>query len=240
MIKAYALTDVGKTRSVNQDFVYCTCKPVGILPNLFIVADGMGGHKAGDLASRFSVETFVKQISEADGDNPVTIISDAIKYVNSQLLELAATSEDYTGMGTTFVAATIIGNSVYVANVGDSRLYVMSDELRQITRDHSVVEEMVSKGIIDREQARHHERKNEITRAIGGSEDVMADFFEIEVKESDVIFMCSDGLSNMVEDSQIATVLSGKRTISEKAHTLVDSANEHGGRDNISLIIIEM
>ena len=82
MIKAYALTDVGKTSSVNQDFVYCTCKPVGILPNLFIVADGMGGHKAGDLASRFSVETFVKQISEADGDNPVTIISDAIKYVN--------------------------------------------------------------------------------------------------------------------------------------------------------------
>ena len=240
MIKAYALTDVGKTRSVNQDFIYCTCKPVGILPNLFIVADGLGGHKAGDLASRFSVETFVKRISETDGDNPVTIMSDAIKYVNAGLLELAATSEDYTGMGTTFVAATVIGNSVYVANVGDSRLYVLNDEFRQVTRDHSVVEDLVSKGVLDREQARHHERKNEITRAIGGSRDVMADFFEIEVSESDTIFMCSDGLSNMVEDSQISSILSGRHSIAEKAHALVDAANEHGGRDNISLIIIEM
>ena len=240
MIKAYALTDVGKTRSINQDYVYCTCKPVGILPNLFIVADGMGGHKAGDLASRFSVDTFVKRVSEAEGDNPVTVISEAIKYVNARLLELAATSGDYTGMGTTFVAATIIGSSVYVANVGDSRLYVMNDEFRQVTRDHSVVEEMISKGIIDREQARHHARKNEITRAIGGSREVMPDFFEIEVKNSDILLMCSDGLTNMVDDAQIASVISGRRPIEEKARTLVNTANEHGGRDNISLIIIEM
>lgn len=239
MIEAYALTDVGRTRSINQDYVYCTGKTVGKLPNLFIVADGMGGHKAGDLASKFSVQTFVEQVRSAKSDNPITVISDAIKYTNSKLVELAATSPDYTGMGTTFVAATIIGRSVYVANVGDSRLYILSDELHQVTRDHSLVEEMVTNGTIAREEARTHERKNVITRAIGGSEEVMADFFEVELGKDDIILMCSDGLSNMVEDGQIASVLSSRREISDKARSLVDLANEHGGKDNISLIIIE-
>lgn len=239
MIKAYALTDVGRTRSVNQDYVYCTGKPVGRLPNLFIVADGMGGHKAGDLASKFSVQTFVECVRSAKSDNPITVISEAIKYTNTRLVELAATSPDYTGMGTTFVAATIIDRSVYVANVGDSRLYVLGDELRQITRDHSLVEEMVTNGTIDREEARTHERKNVITRAIGGAGEVMADFFEVELGRGDIIVMCSDGLSNMVEDAQIASVLGSGREISEKAGILVDMANEHGGKDNISLIIIE-
>ncbi len=239
MIKAYALTDVGKTRSINQDYVYCTSKPVGKLPNLYIVADGMGGHKAGDLASRFSVQTFIENVRASGNDNPITIISDAIKYTNTKLVELAATSADYTGMGTTFVAATIVGTSVYVANVGDSRLYVLGDELRQITRDHSLVEEMVSNGTIDRAQARTHEKKNVITRAIGGSDEVMADFFEVELNEGDTIFMCSDGLSNMLEDSQIASILNSKKEINERAETLVDIANEHGGKDNISIIIIE-
>ena len=239
MIKAYALTDVGRMRSDNQDYVYCTSKPVGKLPNLYIVADGMGGHKAGDLASRFSVQTFTDSIKTSDNDNPITIISDAIKYTNNELLKLAATSTDYTGMGTTFVVATIYGKSMYVANVGDSRLYVLGDEFRQITRDHSLVEEMVSNGTIDRAQARTHERKNVITRAIGGSEDVMADFFEVELNRGDIVFMCSDGLSNMIEDAQIASVLNSKKEINERAQTLVDIANERGGKDNISIIIIE-
>ena len=239
MIKAYALTDVGKMRSVNQDYVYCTGKPVGKLPNLYIVADGMGGHKAGDLASRFSVQTFLESVRSSDSDNPITTISDAIKYTNTRLVELAATSADYTGMGTTFVVATVIGMSVYVANVGDSRLYVLGDELRQITRDHSLVEEMVSNGTIDRAQARTHEKKNVITRAIGGSDQVMADFFEVELNKGDIVFMCSDGLSNMLEDSQIASILNSKKEINERAQMLVDIANEHGGKDNISIIIIE-
>lgn len=239
MISAYALTDVGVARSMNQDYVYCTSKPVGKLPNLYIVADGMGGHKAGDLASKFSVQTFVEQVRTAKSDNPITIISDAIKYANSRLVELAATSVDYTGMGTTFVVATLIGGSLYVANVGDSRLYVYSDDFRQITRDHSLVEEMVSKGTIDRDEARNHERKNVITRAIGGGEEVMADFFEVEIKHGDYILMCSDGLTNMIEDSEIANELGNDKNIDEKASELVKLANDRGGRDNISLIIIE-
>ncbi len=239
MISAYALTDVGIARSMNQDYVFCTSKPVGKLPNLYIVADGMGGHKAGDLASKFSVQTFVEQVRKARTDNPITVISDAIKYTNGRLVELAATSVDYAGMGTTFVVATIIGGSLYVANVGDSRLYVCSDALRQITRDHSLVEEMVSKGTIDRDEARNHERKNVITRAIGGGDDIMADFFEVEIKHGEYVLMCSDGLTNMLEDNEIYEVMSDDRSIDDKAAELVRLANDRGGRDNISLIIIE-
>ena len=238
-MKAYALTDVGKCRSMNQDYVFCTTKPIGKLPNLFIVADGMGGHKAGDMASKFSVNTFVEQISVAENSNPITIISDAIKYTNAKLLELASSSEDYNGMGTTFVVATIIGKSVYVANVGDSRLYLMGESFRQITRDHSLVEEMVSIGTIGREEARTHSRKNVITRAMGGSMDVLADFFEVELSGNEAVFMCSDGLSNMIEDSGISSILCEDADIINKAEKLVRVANENGGKDNISLIIIE-
>lgn len=238
-MKAYALTDVGVSRSVNQDYVFCSTEPVGNLPNLFIVADGMGGHKAGDIASKFSVETFAEQVKTSEEDNPITVISEAIKYTNARLIELAATSEDYFGMGTTFVVATIIGGSLYVANVGDSRLYIHGKTLSQVTRDHSVVEELVTKGIINRKEARTHDKKNEITRAMGGGADVMADFFEVEILEGDSIIMCSDGLCNMVEDKDIAKVLSGRSNIKDKAARLINMANDNGGKDNISLIIIE-
>lgn len=239
MIKAYALSDVGACRSVNQDYVFCTTKPVGKLPNLFIVADGMGGHKAGDMASKFSVETFIEQVKQSTSDNPVSIISDAIKYTNTELINLAATSEDYRGMGTTFVVATIIEKSIYVANVGDSRLYILDEDFSQVTRDHSYVEEMINNGTIDREEARNHEQKNLITRAMGGNSTVIADFFEVELAGNETIFMCSDGLSNMVEDDQIASVLSGNEDIIYKAEKLIQTANNNGGKDNISLVIIE-
>jgi protein phosphatase len=239
MIEAYAITDVGLCRSMNQDYVFCTTREIGGLPNLFIVADGMGGHKAGDMASRFSVETFVECVKNAKNDNPVSVFSDAIKYTNARLLELAASNEDYTGMGTTFVVATIIDKSVYIANVGDSRLYIFSDEFYQVTRDHSYVEELISIGSIDRESARHHERKNYITRALGGSNEVIADFFEVELTGSEKILMCSDGLTNMVEDAEISAILSENDDIIYRADKLISTANNNGGKDNISLIIIE-
>lgn len=239
MIQAYALTDVGLCRSMNQDCVFCTTKEIGRLPNLFIVADGMGGHKAGDMASRFSVETFVEYVRNATNDNPVSVISDAIKYTNAKLLELATTSEDYAGMGTTFVVATIINKSVYIANVGDSRLYILGEEFNQVTRDHSYVEELVSMGSIDRESARNHERKNFITRALGGSSDVIADFFEVELAGNEKILMCSDGLTNMIVDNEIASILSDSADIIYRAEKLIETANNYGGKDNISLVIIE-
>lgn len=238
-MNAYAITDVGRQRNMNQDYVYSTAKPVGNLPNLCIVADGMGGHKAGDLASKFSVNTFIDCVSNSKSSKPIAIISDAIQYTNEKLLELAATSPDYSGMGTTFVVLTIYGKSAYIANIGDSRLYVMEREFRQVTRDHSLVEEMVQLGTINRNEARTHEQKNVITRAMGGMENVMADFFEVELEENSQILMCSDGLTNMVPDSDIEKIMSSNMDISKKAETLVEMANNNGGKDNISVIVIE-
>ena len=214
--------------------------PVGKLPNLFIVADGMGGHKAGDLASRFTVETLINNIKNSSSDNPITIINDAIVNANTLLLEKAAESEDYEGMGTTLVVCTIIGESMYVANVGDSRLYLYDGKLSQITRDHSLVEEMVALGRLNRDEARTHKRKNVITRAIGGGKEVMADFFEAELTAGNRIIMCSDGLSNMVDDGEIEQILSLNLPIEDKAKRLIDMANESGGADNIAVVIVEL
>lgn len=238
-MNAYAITDVGKARLINQDFVYCSKKPVGNLPNMFIVADGMGGHKAGDMASRFTVETFVETISASNEKDPITLIDETIKVVNEKLILKAQESDDYEGMGTTFVVATIIGDVLHVANVGDSRLYIIGEELQQITRDHSLVEEMVSLGEIERKDARTHEQKNIITRAIGATQPVMPDFFPVDIRPGDRIVMCSDGLTNMIEDSEIKQIVRKNKNIEDSAVELVNAANENGGKDNISIIIIE-
>ncbi len=239
-MRVYAATDVGREREVNQDYIFCSMEPVGKLPNLFIVADGMGGHKAGDLASRYTVETFIASVKASHSDNPITIINDAIVEANGKLLEKAEESEAYSGMGTTLVVCTIIGESMYVANVGDSRLYLYDGKLSQITRDHSLVEEMVSLGRLERSEARNHEKKNVITRAVGGSKEIMADFFEAELTAGNRIIMCSDGLSNMVEDDEIEQVLADNASVEEKTKKLLDRANENGGRDNIAVIIVEL
>ena len=219
-MRAYAATDVGRIREVNQDYIFCSMEPVGKLPNLFMVADGMGGHKAGDLASRYTVETLTDSIKNSASDNPITIINDAIVEANTKLLEKAAESEQYTGMGTTLVVCTIIGESMYVANVGDSRLYLYDGRLSQITRDHSLVAEMVALGKLGRDEARRHEKKNVITRAIGGAKEIMADFFEAELTAGNRIIMCSDGLSNMVEDEEIERVLASDIPIEDKTKQL--------------------
>lgn len=239
-MRAYAATDVGRIREVNQDYIFCSMEPVGKLPNLFLVADGMGGHKAGDLASRYTVETLTDSIKNSASDNPITIINDAIVEANTKLLEKAAESEQYTGMGTTLVVCTIIGESMYVANVGDSRLYLYDGRLSQITRDHSLVAEMVALGKLGRDEARRHEKKNVITRAIGGAKEIMADFFEAELTAGNRIIMCSDGLSNMVEDEEIERVLASDIPIEDKTKQLLCRANENGGKDNIAVVIIEL
>ena len=238
-MKAYAITDVGKTRLINQDFVYCSDRPVGNLPNVFIVADGMGGHKAGDMASRFTVETFIKTITDSDENDPITLIDKAIRTVNNQLILKSRESDDYEGMGTTLVVASITDSVLHVANIGDSRLYITGEEIQQITRDHSLVEEMVSMGKIERKDARTHEQKNIITRAIGASEEVIPDFFNVDLKPGDRILLCSDGLTNMIEDNVIKYIIQNNISIEDAGQELIRTANENGGRDNISVIIIE-
>lgn len=238
-MKACALTDVGVTRSVNQDFVFCSTDPVGNLPNLFILADGMGGHKAGDMASRYTVEALVDFVIKAEAKDPISIIDNGIQQVNQDIIKKAGESEDYNGMGTTLVVSCIKDSILHIANVGDSRLYILDGTLKQVTRDHSYVEEMVTRGALDRKSARNHKEKNVITRAIGGEDTVLPDFFPIDIRPGNRVLMCSDGLTNMVEDAVIEKVLKNTDDIKEAAGILIDIANDNGGRDNISVIIIE-
>lgn len=238
-MKTFSKTDVGKRRDMNQDYVYSSEQPVGKLPNLFIVADGMGGHQAGDYASKYTVETLERLIRESEETQPAAILEHAIKQVNRMLLEEASEHEEMKGMGTTLVIATIAENRMTVANVGDSRLYVVNQNISQITKDHSLVEEMVRMGEMDEETAKGHPDKNIITRAIGAVADVSVDFFEVELLSGDEILMCTDGLTNMVEDIDIREIMKSQRDIAEQAERLVETANENGGKDNITVIVIE-
>ncbi len=238
MLKTFSITDIGKKRKVNQDYVYTSENPIGNLPNLFIVADGMGGHNAGDFASKLTVETLLGEIADSFERNPVIILSKAIQTANGVIRKKAEEAPDMEGMGTTLVAATCLGKYLHVANVGDSRLYVVGKEMRQITKDHSLVEEMVRIGTISHSEARNHPDKNIITRAIGAASEVEPDFFTVELEEGDLVLLCSDGLTNMLEDEEIRMILNSGRDIVEQAQSLVDAANANGGRDNISVVLI--
>lgn len=238
-MKVTGLTDIGIKRKVNQDSIFYSDMPVGNLPNLFIVADGMGGHKAGDFASNFAVKSFLENIKNSNQDNFITIMNEALQKTNFALFTKSHENPDFEGMGTTFVAATLKGNQLYVLNVGDSRLYVAGDRFTQITRDHSWVEEMVTKGEMAREEARTHSKKNLITRAVGADEDVMADFFEVCINSGEIILLCSDGLSNMVENNDIHAILQKDIILEDKGRMLVATANNNGGTDNISVVLIE-
>lgn len=239
MLKTFSITDIGRKRKINQDYIFTSEKPIGNLSNLFIVADGMGGHNAGDYASKYTVETIVEEVEKSFEKNPVKILGKAIHVANEHIRQKACENEIYSGMGTTLVAATCMGKYLQVANVGDSRLYIVNDKITQITTDHSLVEEMVRMGGIDREAARVHPDKNIITRAVGASDEVKVDFFHMELKEGDIILMCSDGLTNMVEDEEIRMIISGQRDVVEMAEALINEANDNGGKDNISVIVIE-
>ena len=240
MISSYAMTDVGRTRMVNQDYVFSCLEPVGNLPNLFIVADGMGGHQAGDFASSYSVKKILESISLSLQKNPHKIFADAIRYANRELIEKAKANPELKGMGTTVVLLTIVGEKAYVANVGDSRLYLMEDILTQITVDHSLVQEMIKIGELTKESARIHPDKNIITRAVGAGRDINADFFEFSLTEKSILLMCSDGLSNMVEDEQLAILLKSAKTPEKVGKKLIDTANQNGGKDNIAVIVINV
>ncbi len=238
MGKTVSRTDIGLKRKLNQDYVFTADRPVGKLPNLYLVADGMGGHKAGGFASKYAVETIVEEVNSNREDNVFSVLHQAIIEANSRIRRKASEDDSMTGMGTTLVAATVISDVLYVANVGDSRLYLVNDEIKQITIDHSLVEEMVRMGGINREQARNHENKNIITRAIGAQETVNPDFFEVSLKKGDRIFMCTDGVSNMLTDEEIFEFLNENSSDEEKIEKIVAVANEHGGRDNMGIILV--
>lgn len=239
MLKTFSITDIGKKRTMNQDYVYSSETPVGNLPNLFIVADGMGGHNGGGFASSYAVDVIVDTIRNSKETLPRHLFEEAIHMANTKVREKSFEAEELNGMGTTVVIASCRDDCLTVANVGDSRLYVIGEEIRQITTDHSYVEEMVRMGGLDRESARTHPKKNIITRAIGADVSVTADYFTVQLRKGMIVLMCSDGLSNMLDDEEIRMILCGSRDIVEKAEELVKAANNNGGRDNIAVILIE-
>lgn len=237
-MKTFSMTDVGMVREVNEDSVFVSNRPIGNLPNLFIVADGMGGHNAGDYASQMAVSIVEKTLAESTETNPETMIRQAITTANDFLLEKASQDVRLKGMGTTVVVATIIDKTLYFANVGDSRLYLLNKEIKQLSKDHSLVQEMVRLGGINREEAKHHPDKNIITRAVGAKEELKIDFFEYRLKKHDVILMCTDGLTNMVEDEEIFRIVKSARDVVEATEQLIEKAKENGGNDNIGVVVV--
>ncbi len=239
-MEAYALTDAGRVRSLNQDYIYFSSDHVGSLDNLFLLADGMGGHRAGDYASRFMIEHLNSYVERHKGNSPVRILQEGIRQVNWDLYRKSVENEALSGMGTTLVAATAEGDTLFVANVGDSRLYLFrGGRLCQVTRDHSYVEELVALGQMERNSRDYLEKKNIITRALGIMPDVEVDFFEKQLYPGDLILMCSDGLSNMLMEEEMVAILSQRDSLKKKVRRLVDRANEEGGYDNIAVLLAD-
>ena len=241
MQTSVAMTDIGRKRKVNQDYVYASDLPVGNLPNLYIVADGMGGHKAGDLASSYAVQTIVESIEKSTETRPALILQKAVRYANYRLFEKAAEREEYQGMGTTLVVLTVYGNEALAVNIGDSRLYEISGgEIVQISEDHSLVAELVRKGELSPVDARRHPDKNFITRALGIQDEAQLDLFPFHVEPGDRYLLCSDGLSNMVEDTELCRIISQEKALSEIGAELILTANGNGGLDNIAVVLVEI
>lgn len=238
-MKLFAKTDVGRKREINQDYVYVTDKPIGPFPNLLVVADGMGGHKAGDFASKYTVKVLREELERTELEKPEEVLKSVVSIANHKLIEAAQSDVKLEGMGTTLVAGTVIDKTLYFSNVGDSRLYVINDKIRQVSKDHSLVEEMVRLGGIKAEEAKNHPDKNIITRAMGVKEDVEADIYEFKLRKGDIILMCTDGLSNMIEDEDMFDIVKSARDIVEAVLMLIEKANSNGGRDNIGVVLAE-
>lgn len=240
-MNSFSITDTGRVRSSNQDSVFCEENAVGNFPNLFLVADGMGGHKAGDTASRMCIDEVVKQIRDTELITPVGVIEQAVKAANEAIYKASNSRPELEGMGTTLVCATVMEGTAYVGNIGDSRMYLFRGGLRQITVDHSLVEEMVQSGEIQKDEMRTHPNKNIITRALGTDVAVRPDCFEIEVQTGDVLLLCSDGLTNMLEDEEISNILNEHISdMKEAGELLVEQANKAGGKDNISVVLVRL
>lgn len=237
---SFHVSVVGPVRQSNQDAVFASDGALGKLSNFYMVADGMGGHRGGGFASRFVAERIVELLKNDQRGDAIPAFSDAINRVNLELYQKASSDENLRGMGTTLVAASVSDSTLYVANVGDSRLYISGEGgLRQVTRDHSWVEEMVAQGRIERGSELFRQNKNVITRAVGVRDTVTPDFFEIELKPGDRILLCSDGLSNMVSDEEIQRRIRESRDCREAAGALLEAGLEGGGKDNITIVIID-
>ena len=237
---------VGKVRKNNED--YCMGEIIQTEDDcigIFALADGMGGHKKGEVASKIAVDSIIdflnENISKSCGikmDYLDDVIKQGYNYANQKIFDKVSEDSSCEGMGTTLVVAVIYKDDMIMANVGDSRGYLLhNDEFRRITRDHSVVEELVNANLITEEEARVHPRRNQITRAMGAEEIIIVDIFREKVEKGDMILLATDGLTGCVEDEDIKNIIKQDKDIKEICEDLINQANDNSGKDNISVIL---
>ena len=241
-MKHWGITDRGNVRTQNQD--YYTIVRFSPEHTLAVVCDGMGGAKAGNIASRLATEVFVEEVKRTwseklDRDALRRMMLDAVELANQAVYENSQLSEDYTGMGTTLVAVLVAGNMAIAVNVGDSRAYLLRTRgIQQITEDHSVVQMMVRRGDITEEEARTHPGKNLITRAIGTEKRVACDIFTLRLEQGDAILLCSDGLSNLLSDQELLFEVVHAVHKERCCQRLIDMAKDRGAPDNVTAVLL--
>ncbi len=240
-MKAFATSDVGKVREMNQDSYHISDQNDDV--KLFIIADGMGGYKGGEIASRLAIEASKKYILnnfdgvKKDKELVLDLLKNAIEYANMVIYEKSKENEELSGMGTTIDICLIYMNRVYIGHVGDSRVYRIRKEFfRKLTKDHSYVEQLVDQGNITREEAYNHPKKNMLTKALGCTAFVEPDVMVKGFVKDDIILMCTDGLTNMIRDNKICEII--KENPEGATKKLVEEANKNGGLDNITAVII--
>ena len=241
MIKAYAKSDVGKIREMNQDYYYISNSLDEI--QLYMLADGMGGYNGGEIASRLAIQSAKSYIEnnfksiEKDKDSIIQLLGSSMEYANMVVYEKSKENKDLEGMGTTLEIVLIYNNKAYIGHIGDSRIYrIRKTFIRKLTQDHSYVQKLVKDGQITPEQAEHHPKKNMLMKALGCNAFVEPDVMVKGFLKDDIIVMCSDGLTNLVSQEEIYN--NAKENIEQATKDLVDMANERGGYDNITLVII--
>lgn len=232
-----ALSDIGNVRKINEDSIgYYEEDTIKI----YIVADGMGGHNAGEIASSVAVETTIEYVKAskfvADGRE---ILTKAIIASNEKIYSLAQKNEDMNGMGTTITACLITGNKIFIANIGDSSCYIVNNNIMKVTKDHSLVQELIDEGSITEDQARNHPSKNIITRALGTSSSVEVDIYELSLGAVNKVILCSDGLTNEVSGNEMLEIIRGSSDNTDACRRLIEVAKSRGSRDNITVMIFE-
>jgi PPM family protein phosphatase len=238
-----ARTDVGMIRSGNEDN-FAVVAPANGDRGLFVVADGMGGHAAGEVASEMAVQTIERELSgikDLDDRGAADRVTEALRMANRTIHDRTITEVDKQGMGTTASVLIVAGGKYLIGQVGDSRVYLLRDgALHQLTKDHSYVQEQVDAGFLTPEQARYHPYSNVITRCVGASPDVQPDIYQGDVRLGDIFLVASDGLTGMVDDRRLQMLLMSRAEPERKVHALISEANGRGGLDNITAIVVQV
>lgn len=232
-------TDIGRHRDLNEDSVYAE-EFEGY--HLFIVADGMGGHLAGEVASQLAIDSVEHYVSNnfLSEDDKLQLVNEAMLYANSSINKKSNSDPQYSNMGTTCDTVLYTDGTIYIGHVGDSRVYLYRDgEVKQLTRDHSLINDLIESGSLTIDEAKKNKQRNIITRALGGEYSLVVDLHKYEILNGDIILLCSDGLTNGVDDESIKSVLMDESSTADKSNKLIELSNASGGYDNSSVVVAE-